>query len=364
MLIVNDSNTEFTNRLALMNASYLAVKDYDNQLSVAGLQFTQRNDITNLDEEQITVQLKASNSYLTQNYMLSEVNDQIVSSIFGILQYSLVNFTISKDPLYFIMQNTDLENNNYMNGLHETIDLYRAKGIILNSQFSDTNVIVFCVGIGFTFFIIFVILIIYMAIRRTKLYVMSFFIHIASKSLEEIITNCDEFLSLITLSDIRTMEPEGSEQEIFESDPEMESQSSMTIKQQQLFKGYKSHHSRDNRILSDSLAFICCTIAKFFILFFLVGSFFLSYFLIGNNYYDLIKQAGDKIFTDSLIELNSIDLLVLMKESISNDTNSVTLSSSYTNFNKYLNFTVGYLQDLEDVSYFTQNLDTSIQDNR
>jgi hypothetical protein len=186
---------------------------------------------------------------------------------------------------------------------------------------------------------------------------MSFFIHIASKSLEEINQNCEEFLNQIMQNDIRTMEPESSEQDILESQDE--SGSSMTFKQQQLYKGYKKHHSRHNRILEDSCSFICCTFLGFFAQFLLVACYFISYFLVAYNYHDLLQQAGITVANNSLIELDAINMLVLMKESIANDTNSYSLSTAYYQLNTILNSTIDTMKNLEDIHEY-KNIDSTL----
>lgn len=301
-----------------------------------------------MSERKIIVKLKASSTYLEDSYMLSEVNGQIVSSIFGIIQYTLSNFTMNNEVIYFFIQNTLQQPNNYMDGLLKTIELYKIKANSLEYEFSKMNYIYFFVGFGFTFVAISIVLIIYITIRKSKLFVMSFFIHIPSKSLEEIITNCDEFVAAITLNDFRTIEPEGSEHDILESQDE-ESGSSMTFKQQSFYKGYKKHHSRQNRNLKDTCAFLLFTIAKFLAQFLLVACYFISYFFVAYSYHGLLRHAGLQVSNNSLVELDSINILVLLKESIANDTNSLGLSTSYYQLNSVLDDTIYIMKGLEDV---------------
>jgi len=334
-----------------MNESYEMIKTYDELLRISGTDFSDRSDIDNHLAKIIDVQLRASDLYITNQYMLAEANNQILSTIFTVFQYPLLYYLDSNEIIYFVMQNTINKKNNYMAGLLETIDLYRNKASNLDSELDKINLLFFLISFGFTFFMIIIILIIYMKIRKSKLYVMSFFIHIPTKSLEEILQNCDEFISGLTMTDARIGEVDDEEREIIHHSHEEETGSSISLSQQQYFKKYKKHSARHNRTLSDDCNIIFWTILKFLSQFVLVAAYFVAYFLVAITFHKSLSEAGTLSEKNGQVELDSINMLVLMKESINADTEQSSLSSMYLQLNNVVTNTISLMKGLENVFF-------------
>ncbi|MDR3548556.1 MAG: hypothetical protein P4M11_09900 [Candidatus Pacebacteria bacterium] len=346
-----NSTLDYTNRIALIEASYTSVKDYEEQLRVSGTDFSDRSDIDNLLSAPYTVNMYAANQALTKQYMFSEVDNQILSVIFALMQYPLTYYYDLNEAVYFYMQNTAKKNGSYMEGLFSTIAMYKDKAQSLDRQFNNLNLLFFLISFGFTISVMALVLAIYLKIRKSKLQVMSFFIHIPSKTLEEIIQNCDEFVSSLTLTDVRIADVEESQQEILPYSRDDETGSSVSMSQQQYYKRYKKHHPRHNRVLSDDCYMICCTVFKFFMQFILVAVYFIAYFLVGMIFHANLKSAGQLSEKNSLVELDSINMLVLMKESIQSDASASTLSTMYTQLNVVINDTISLMKDLESVPF-------------
>lgn len=336
-----------------MSESYTMIKDYEDRLKVAGRDFSDRSEIEEAMNKVVTMTINASGTIMQHEYTFSEANRQIIGAIFSIINYPLEAYDDSDEMIYMYMDNTVEKDNNYMIGLLNTIDTYRAKGKDLNTLFNSRSWLFVGLSLGFTVLMVAVIYGLYLKIRKGKLYVMSFFIHIQGKSLEEILTSSDEFISVLTSTEVHVAD-EQSEREIVQQSVE-EDTGSYTSKSQQIFsKKYKTHHSNHKRMLKDDCNTLCISGVKFAFLFLFISGYIVCTYVCGRAFNSSLGRAGELSKVNSRVELKAFKLLVLVRESISTDLRSATLSNVYVQVKELIHQTIELIKGLEDVSLFMQ----------
>jgi hypothetical protein len=171
---------------------------------------------------------------------------------------------------------------------------------------------------------------------------------VEGNSLEEIIVNCDGFVAELNAYDTQVEDVEKAEEEVVLRTMEYETGSYFSISQQQFNKKYKKHRMNHKRVLEDS-----CTTTVIVMKFSLIGALVLGYFFIyyfmrrvnNNQFYNAGKLAD----INNRVEIESLNLLTLIKESIHSDMNSNTLSDIYTQIITGIEDFISLVTELGDV---------------
>eukprot|EP00826_Nyctotherus_ovalis_P049264 TRINITY_DN5933_c0_g1_i1.p1 TRINITY_DN5933_c0_g1~~TRINITY_DN5933_c0_g1_i1.p1 ORF type:complete len:303 (-),score=79.90 TRINITY_DN5933_c0_g1_i1:692-1600(-) len=301
----------------------------------------------------VKMTINASGTIMQHEYAFSEANRQIIGAIFSIINYPLESYDGSDEMIYMYMGNTVEKEGNYMVGLLDTIDTYRTKGKDLNTLFKRRSWLFVGLSLGFTLLMVAIIYGLYLKIRKGKLYVMSFFIHIQGRSLEEILGSSDEFISVLTSTEVHVAD-EQSEREIIQQSVE-EDTGSYTSKSQQIFsKKYKTHHSNHKRMLKDDCNTLCISGMKFLLVFMFISGYIVCTYVCGRAFNSSLGRAGKLSEVNSRVELKAFKLLVLVRESISTDSGSATLSDVYVQVKDLIHQTIELIKGLEDVNLFIQ----------
>ena len=157
-------------------------------------------------------------------------------------------------------------------------------------------------------------------------------------------------ISTITSTEIRVAEVEEMpEREIIQQSVEDETTSYISLNQQQYNVKYKSHHINHRRMLEDNCYSIAIRILQFIVVYIIISLYYLIFFLTGINFQNSMVKAGKLSEGNSLIELGTINLLVLMKESINSDMHNVDLSDIYVQVKELISKSIELMKELEDV---------------
>ncbi len=352
-MVVTNQTAAFADRMEDINTSYTDIKTYDTELNKDSIYFASKDEISPYFTIQVPVQMLASGVAATKNYSMPEVNKQIASSVFNILQLGIANFTDTDDEIYFCMSNTLEKSGNYAQHLFDFKQAYKNLAENMSSTASNTHLATFLVGIGFTFACYLIIALLYFKIRKAKLRVVSFFIQISTKSVDEMIASCETFLSnaVFVEADNATVEESEirTEEDSRRDDEDTGSYVSLFKLNPELRKGYQKHHSHLYKTLTDSFMNVCATMIMFFIQFMVIEAYFMTYFFVGRYFNNTISRAGTQSAKIGTVELDSARLLVLSKESVVLDSGQSSLSSVYTQLMSVLNSTVDLLTTFEDV---------------
>jgi len=343
-------HNEHLTKQGAINSSYVAIKGYDERLKVAGRNFADTSKIEESLETRVRLSINASGVILFRTYTVAEVDRQILGLIFSFIHYPLENFVDADEGVYLFMENTLEKKDYYMPGLLKTTAAFREKAKDLKAYFYKMNWIFISLSLGFVLIMMLLIYILYLSIHKSKLFVMSFFVHIQTKSLEEILINCDEFITALTSIEVRIAD-EQLEREVVIQCVEEETGSYTSKSQLQFSRKYKTHHTSHRRMLEDDCHTLFVATMKIILLYLLVSSYIVGCYLIEIVYNSSLNRAGDLSETNSRVEMESIKLLVLMKESINIDTESTTLSDLFTQVVSTIEGTIELMKGLEDVNY-------------
>ncbi len=325
------------------------------------LPFVNKDRMANLLQNPIVLAHLASGDVAYSNFSLTESNTQMLSSIFALLQEPLSGYTETRQPMHFFMANTLEGPRVYLTSLLTMANVYAEIAKDLNDYSQYLNLVILLTATGFVLMSFIGIATVYLRIRKSKLHVMSFFIQIPTRGLDEILDNCDGFLSALTQTEVDTVVESDSYRQ-GGSHTDNETGSSVSQSQDIIYKGYHKHQPRHMRMLSDTLSAICCTVFKYFTQFLLVEIFFIICFVVSQHFGGLLSEAGNQAIQTSQLELDTSYLLTLLKESIAADTRSPQLSPFYLKFNNVMNKSIEMIKTLEDVREPLHTIDVGLQE--
>lgn len=349
-------------RIESISGSYRSIKDFDEVLQTTGRDYKNRDLVDEFLERPLDLKVYTANGPVNYEYTLDEVNEQILSSVFGVVNYNLTDFVETDELIYFIMENTERGRRSYLDALHEMSAVYGAKARAAKSTnqrlFKEFLVIVLCyvpAALALAF-------VLYLRIRSKKLIVMNFFLNIPSKSLEEIIRNGDDFVGELSSYEKQVEEVEKTEEEVVMQTLEYETGSCFSSSQQRYQKKYKKHRMSQKRVLEDNCTTISILVLKFLLLGAIVVGYFLIYYFVRRANNSQFYNAGYLADINNRVEIESLSLLVLIKESIRKDSNNDELSSIYQQMLTAIESSITLMEGLSDVMLCKQQVGALIQE--
>jgi hypothetical protein len=339
----------FMLRQQLMNESYKDLRMYNEELQDSFFKLRSANDIKTIHERMVTEVHKSGDNYWVSNYTFNEMDIRMIAYIYKILKLKREEYNMTNDIIYTYMTNTEIDSAEYIDTILDLNDLFQYKVKSIKNYFNTVNLISFSISLLFSYMIVIMLLVIYLRIRRNKLYVMSFFSHISIKSLEEITQQCEEFILDLTLVDEEKKNTEGTIRDSLQNTTDRDTESLSNINQSQYINSYKNDRVRSSKVFKDTWFTSLLTITKFLLNGCIIAAFSLTFFLVYKFQFKSFITTGNFAISIIRIEVSAVVLLTLMRESVNKDIGVSTLSNEYYQLREALNESVNILKTLEDV---------------
>eukprot|EP00826_Nyctotherus_ovalis_P001657 TRINITY_DN10280_c0_g4_i2.p1 TRINITY_DN10280_c0_g4~~TRINITY_DN10280_c0_g4_i2.p1 ORF type:complete len:336 (+),score=80.73 TRINITY_DN10280_c0_g4_i2:463-1470(+) len=332
-----------------MNESYTDLRNYYEIFLDSYSDLDDAKDIEEMYDKKIMLLLKTEERYWATKFTIIQAEYQILATIYKILKLELEDFVLKNDMIANYMANTEIDSAEYIDTVLHINKMYQEKAAKITKNYRRFNLIYFLVTLLCSYMAIFGIFGVFMWIRRKKLLAMSFFTHVPARSLEELIQSCEEFISLLTLSEDKKKSLEESIGNSLRYSTDGDTESLLNANRGQYENKYKKTPVKSTKVFKDDCYSFMLTVFKFAVISVVVGSFNLAFFLIFKFQFEHLVDSGNLAIKTANIELSSITLLVLLRESASKDIGVFTLSNEYYQFRDTLNESVQILKAFEDV---------------
>ena len=198
---------------------------------------------------------------------------------------------------------------------------------------------------------IIIIMVLYLKIRKKKLTILQFFLNIPSKSFEEILGSIDKFNEELVSSELE-LDNANSHEDIDKKTVDNEIASTLSLTHAHYTMKYKKHRLNSKRNLDDTCFNIVMIVLRFVLMIILICGYFTIYWFTIKNISNHLENTGYLLKISSRIELESINSLVLLMESVKHDSNTTGNFYFYRRLQLSIVDSILLIKDLEDVKLY------------